>query len=403
LISPWRVLALALGAQVGISVIDQGIPTLAGFLKRDLELSAGGAGLLVSAYYFGKILGSYAAGIAADRLGERRVLVLGGAVAAAFVALAAAAGPVSLLFVLLLLAGVAGAAGTPAGGRLVLVAFPAERRGLALGIRQTGIPLGGIIAAGALPPIAATAGWRWSLVAAAGLAILGLLPLALTRIDRVTEPLLENVERPRGQQRNVYLLTLWACLIVSGQYALLVFLVLDLHETASLSLTTGALLLAIANATGIVGRIAWGAASDRALANGRKPLLLLLTAVGLGGVLLLLLVPRDAPLAVLAVMASIAGLSLIGYQGLWITMLAESAGTRQVGAATGFAITFVTISMALSPPLYGLIADAAGTYRAVWAALAVVVALAFIPAALVRESPRRADEVELGGLEPPTS
>lgn len=385
-ISPWRVLALALGAQVGISVLDQGIPTLTGFLKRDLELSASGAGLLVSAYFFGKILGSYAAGIAADRLGERRVLVLGGAIAAAFVALAATAGPIELLFALLLLAGVAGAAGTPAGGRLVLVAFPAERRGLALGIRQTGIPLGGIVAAAVLPTIAATAGWRWSLLAAAGLAVLGLLPLALTRIDRVAEPLLENVERPRGQQRNVYLLTLWACLIVSGQYALVVFLALDLHETASLSLAQGALLLALANATGIVGRIAWGAASDRALARGRKPLLLLLTAVGLAGVLLLLLVPRDAPLPLLAVMASIAGLSLIGYQGLWITMLAESAGTRQVGAATGFAITFVTISMALSPPLYGLAADAAGTYRAVWAALAVVVALAFIPAALVRES-----------------
>jgi MFS family permease len=186
----------------------------------------------------------------------------------------------------------------------------------------------------------------------------------------------------------VYLLTLWACLIVSGQYALIVFLALDLHETASLSLAGGALLVALANATGIVGRIAWGAASDRALSRGRKPLLLVLTAVGLAGVLLLLLVPRDAPLPLLAVMAAIAGVSLIGHQGLWITMLAEAAGTRQVGAATGFAITFVTISMALSPPLYGLVADVTGSYRAIWAALAVVVALAFIPAALVRESAR---------------
>ena len=255
-----------------MSVIDQGIPTLAGFFKRDLGLSASGAGLLVSAYFLGKILGSYAAGIAADRLGERRVLVLGGTAAAAFVALAAAAGPLALVFALLLLAGVAGAAGTPAGGRLVLVAFPAERRGLALGIRQTGIPLGGIVAAAVLPSIAAAAGWRWSLVAAAGLALVGLVPLALTRIDRVAEPLLENVERPRGQDRNVYLLTLWACLIVSGQYALIVFLALDLHETASLSLAAGALLLALANATGIVGRVAWGAASDRALARGHLPL-----------------------------------------------------------------------------------------------------------------------------------
>ncbi len=252
-ISPWHVLLLALGAQVGISVIDQGIPTLAGFLKRDLELSAGGAGLLVSAYAFGKIVGSYAAGVAADRLGERRVLVLGGAGAATLVALAATAAPIGLLFLLLLMAGIAGAAGTPAGGRLVLLAFPAERRGLALGIRQTGIPLGGLVAAAVLSSIAVAAGWRWSFVAAAALAILGLLPLALTRIERAAEPLLKNVQRPSGQQRNVYLLTVWACLIVSGQYALLVFLALDLHETASLSLAAGSLLPLLAGMAGIAG------------------------------------------------------------------------------------------------------------------------------------------------------
>ncbi len=42
---PWRVLTLALLAQVGTSVIDQGIPTLTGFIKADLRLSAATAGL----------------------------------------------------------------------------------------------------------------------------------------------------------------------------------------------------------------------------------------------------------------------------------------------------------------------------------------------------------------------
>ena len=67
-------------------------------------------------------------------------------------------------------------------------------------------------------------------------------------------------------------------------------------------------------------------------------------------------------------------------------MVAEAAGPQRVGAATGFAITFVTVSIAASPPLYGAVADAAGSYRAIWAVLAGVVALAFVPAALVREA-----------------
>jgi hypothetical protein len=35
--------------------------------------------------------------------------------------------------------------------------------------------------------------------------------------------------------------------------------------------------------------------------------------------------------------------------------------------------------------LYGLVADLAGTYRAIWAALAVVLVVALLPAMLVRE------------------
>ncbi|MGI8421276.1 MAG: hypothetical protein ACR2MU_03295, partial [Gaiellaceae bacterium] len=80
-----------------------------------------------------------------------------------------------------------------------------------------------------------------------------------------------------------------------------------------------------------------------------------------------------------------AGLGVIGFQGLWVTMVAETAGPERVGAATGFAITFVTAAIALSPPLYGLVADAAGTYRALWAVLAGVLTLAFVPALLIRE------------------
>jgi MFS family permease len=384
--NPWRVLALALLAQCGFSVLDQGLPTLTGFVKADLGLSAAAAGLAVSAFAFGKIFGAYAAGVAADRLGERRVLVFGGFAAAAFVA-AAAGAPLALFFPLLVLGGFAGAAGTPAGGRLVLLAFPPERRGLALGIRQTGIPLGGLVAAALLPWVAHTAGWRWSLVAGAAVTVLAVLPLASARLERVEEPLLADApaQGARAWNRNVVLLTIWSCLIVTGQYAVLAFLALDAHARAGVSLATGSLLVALANAVGIGGRVAWGAVSDHALARGRKPLLLVLTAVGLAGALLLLAVPRSAPIGVLAAVAAVAGLGLIGYQGLWITMVAEAAGPQRVGAATGFAVSFTTVSIALSPPLYGLVADAAGSYRAIWAALAGVVAIAFVPAALVRE------------------
>lgn len=379
-------LGLALAAQCGFSLLDQSLPALTGFVKDDLGLSARTAGLVVSSMAFGRIFGAYAAGVAADRLGERRVLVLGGFAAAVLFASAAPV-PGAWFCGVLFVAGLASAAGTPAGGRLVLLAFPAERRGIALGIRQTGIPVGGLIAAGLLPCIAHGAGWRWSLVVAACVTVAFVLPLTLSRVERAREPLLDDappVPAP-ARNRDVVLLTVWSCLVVSGQFAVLAFLALDLHTRAGLALATASLLVAVANGCGIAGRVAWGAVSDRAIRHGRKPLLLLLTATGFTGAVLLATVPFSEPTAVVAVVAAFAGLGLIGYQGLWITMVAEAAGPQRVGAATGFAVSFTNVSIALTPMLYGAVADAAGTYRAIWVALAVVLAVAFVPALLVSE------------------
>jgi MFS family permease len=183
------------------------------------------------------------------------------------------------------------------------------------------------------------------------------------------------------------MLTAWGCLIVTGQYALVAFLALDLNQNAGLTLAEGSILVAIANVAGIVGRVFWGLVSDRHDGGSRKVYLLTINAVGLAGALLLFAVPRSAPIALLAAIVALAGLGLIGYQGLWITMIAEVAGPERVGAATGFAITFVSCAIAASPPLYGLVADLAGSYRAIWLVLAGVLAIALVPAALVRESP----------------
>src|SRR3954464_4297496 len=98
--NPWRLLGLATLAQFGVSIVDQGLPALNGFIKAELGVSAAVAGLAVSSFAFGKIFRSYAAGGAADRLGERRVIV-SGAVAVGVLAACAAAAPDVLVFALL--------------------------------------------------------------------------------------------------------------------------------------------------------------------------------------------------------------------------------------------------------------------------------------------------------------
>jgi len=191
--------------------------------------------------------------------------------------------------------------------------------------------------------------------------------------------------RGRATNRTIRLLTIWGCLLVTGQYAIVAFLALDVHEGSKLTLAQASLLVVVANASGIVGRVAWGAVSDRMLARGRKPLLLAVNIGGLIGALLLAAVSPSASPVLLAAVAALAGLTLIGYQGLWVTMIAEAAGPERVGAATGFAITFVGAAIAISPPLYGLVADVTGTYRSIWVVLSGVLVLALVPALLIEE------------------
>jgi MFS family permease len=381
--SPWTILGLAVGVQFGVSLIDQGVLTLTGFIKLDLGLSAFVSGLVVASFGLGRIAGAYAAGVAADRLGEQRTLLVGG-LATALIVLVATVSPLPVFVPLMVLAGAAGASATPAGGRLVLLAFPRNRRGVALGIRQTGIPVGGLIAAATLPWIAHAASWRWSLAVAACVTALTALPLLSLRAA-APPPRPEGPQQHVGRNRDLLMLTTWGCLIVTGQYALVAFLALDLNQGAGLTLAEGSILVAVANVAGIIGRVLWGLVSDRHHGGSRKAYLLTINVVGLIAALLLFVVPPTAPIAVIGLIVALAGVALIGYQGLWITMIAEVAGPERVGAATGFAITFVAGAIAASPPLYGLVADLTGTYRAIWAVLAAVLVVALLPAALVRE------------------
>ena len=379
----WVVLSVALFAQVGVSVCEMGLPLMTGFIKEDLGLTPSLAGLLVSVFFVGKLVGSYAAGMIADLVGEVRVLAIGGLLTGGLV-VAAMWSPAIALLILLAAAGASSAGGTPAGGRLVRGAFPPNRQGLALGIRQTGVPVGGIIAAALLPWIAHEHGWRVAMTIAGLVTVVAVLPLLKIRESRPDR----HRERPEGFRATVTLevrlLTLWACFAVTGQFAVLIFIPLQLHEQAGVSLAAAASIAVAAQVTGILGRIVWAALSDRSIEKGRSGTLVAVTIGGLLSAILLALLPAGTPLTVWVVGVAFAGFTLIGYQGLWITMVTDAAPASSVGAATGFAVMLTIASIAITPLLLGLVADVAGTYRAVWAVVIVLLLGALCVARHVR-------------------
>lgn len=381
---PWRVLAAASVLQTGFSVAEMGLPTLTGFLKSDLHLSAATAGLAVSSYLVGKMSGSYLAGRLADTIGETKVLVVG-ACLTGLLFLVAVMTPYPAIYGVFAIAGLTGSGSMPAGGSLVRNAFPPKLRGVALGLRQTGIALGGLIAAASLPWIARAHGWRWSLAISAVVAIVAVLPLVLSRdardvASRVSEHAVRGV---KVVTREVWLLTVWGTIAVTGQYVVLVFLPLDLHARRHVSVAAAASFVAVLQAAGIVGRIGWGWISDRWISHGRHLFLLVVTVGAVLGTGALSLISGSAGLTAWVALTLLLGLTLIGFQGLWVTMLAEVAHRTRVGAAMGFAVTFSIAGGAIAPPLFGLAADATGTYRTVWVLLTVLLLVSLAPVFLM--------------------
>ena len=118
-------LAAGTAAQTSYAAVLIGLPVLAPSIRSEFDLSLVSVGFALDAFWLGSLFTLLPWGLLADRLGERLVLALGlGACAAALVGAAHATEFVSL-FVLLFLAGAAGASVNAASGRAVMYWFSA--------------------------------------------------------------------------------------------------------------------------------------------------------------------------------------------------------------------------------------------------------------------------------------
>jgi sugar phosphate permease len=383
-----HVVTSALLAQLSISVTEQGLPGLNGFVKQALGLSAFGSGLLVSAVLIGEVVGSYGAGSLADILGARTVMGIGSILGGVLVMLASVL-PRYGLVASLVAAGVFFSAVTPAGARLIRDSVSRAKLGTGLGIRQAGVPMGGFVAALSLPAIAATVGWReavataGALTAAGGVGSLMIARVPARRARATPQP--PPRKRPRMPGWPLRLAALWACFLVSGQYVILAFLALYVHQKTQFSLATSSAFVATAQVGGIVGRISWGWVSDR-FANGKpKELLILLSTLGSLVAVAFAFLPDGASTILLGGLALAGGVTLLGWQGVWIAFISDLDVGERAGRSIGFALTFVNLAGFAAAPLFGLVLDASHSFALVWTVAGAATALSIIPLVVIRQ------------------
>jgi len=331
----WAVLAAGTAAQAAFSTVAFAIAVLAPALRDRYDLSLTEIGIVLSAEWIGLTFALLPWGFAVDRFGERWTLAGGLTACAGFLVAAAYAPSFGWLVAFLGLSGIAGGSVQSGSGRAVMRWFTAAERGLALGIRQTAVPIGGGIAALVLPQLGSP---KAGLLFVAGLVLAGALAGALVLRSGSEEHIEVSDVESTLRDRRLWLACFGSGLYLVAQMAMMGFVVLFLHDEHGFSTGEAAAVFAAGQVLAAALRIGVGRWSD-VVGSRVGPLRVVGVAIAVS-VGLVALVSGTPELVLVPVLAVATGLSM-AWNGLSFTIAAELGGRRS-GAAIGFQQTVLS-------------------------------------------------------------
>ena len=354
-------LAIALFATLFSNVFINGVAFLIPTLHTDFGLNLALAGLVSAMPKFGMVPTLIPWGYVVDRAGERFVLWVGSALTAAAALGAALSHSLVVVAAFLFLGGMAAASSNSASGRLVVGWFPAEQRGLAMGIRQTAQPLGVGLGALVMPQLAHGRGIGAALLFPAAVCALAAVVCLLAVTDPPRPPRAEaspqDLANPyRGSQ------TLWrihavSVLLVVPQALVWTFALVWMMSEHGWSPAAAGVLVTVSQILGALGRIAAGRWSDTMGARLR-PIRIIAAAAAASMLLLALTDVIDSVWSIAVLIA--ASVVTVSDNGLAFTAIAEIAGPFWSGRALGAQNTSQLLMTGLTPPVFGALIGAAG-------------------------------------------
>jgi len=347
----WAVLAAGTAAQASFSTISFAIAVLAPALRDKYDLSLTEIGLVLAAEWVGLTFALLPWGFAVDRFGERWTLAGGLAGCAAFLVAAAHAPTFGWLVTFLGLAGIAGGSVQSGSGRAVMRWFAASERGLALGVRQTAVPIGGAIAAIVLPQLESP---KAGLLFVAAFVLAGAVAGALVLRSGTEEHIEPQDVEMTLRDRRLWLACWGSGLYLVAQVAMMGFVVLFLHDEHGYSTGEAAAVFAVGQGLAAVLRITVGRWSD-VLGSRVRPLRLIGIAIAV--TLAAVAVLSDAPGRLLVPALVVATALSMAWNGLSFTIAAELGGRRS-GAAIGFQQTVLSAIGVGAPVAFAVVVSA---------------------------------------------
>jgi sugar phosphate permease len=371
----WTVLSAGVVAQAAYAATGLGLPAIAPAIRHEFDLTLTQTGVVLAANFLGSVPTLLVWGIVADLVGERIVITIGLAMSAGALVWAGYASSFTTLVAALAVAGGLAAGVNSASGRAVMAWFGEEERGLALGIRQMAVPLGGAIGAVVLPLLERHASLRAAFVGlAVGCLVASVVAFVLIRVEPSEDHSL--LARPL-RDRRIWLICIGSTFFVMTQLSLLGFFVLFLHDARGVSTAVAAGALAVTQVLGGISRIALGRVSDRMHAR-----IVPLRRVGLGISISVAATTAllDASAWIVLPALVVAATFALSWNGLSFAATAEAAGRARSGAAIGLQQTFLAAGGLIAP-----IAFAAVVHHSSWrAAFALAAASPLVGYAVLR-------------------
>lgn len=347
------------GAMGAATLPISAIGILATFIVEDLGITRATLGWIVATNVILAAVLSPLAGRLTDHVGGRKAAALVFASAALAFVVFGTAPAVWVLFSASAIAAVAQATGNPATNLLIRTHLPAGRRGIATGIKQSGVQAAATGAGLVLPSVAIALGWGPAMALVALLPITGVV-LVLWIVPRST-PTVRTVRSERGRLPTSVRWLAGYAMVFGFAGAVTFYVPLYVEESIGLDPRIGGLVAAVIGATAFASRIIWARVAER---TGQYLQPLFIMALGGVGAAILMATGPTIPLLIWPGAVAI-GATSSAWNSVGMLAVINKTGTA-TGRSSGLVLLGFLIGLGIGPPLYGATIDATGSYATMW-------------------------------------
>jgi len=376
----WVILLVATLSQTAATFVTYGMGPVASFYQMEWHLTSFQTGLIVSAVNIGPIFSMLLFGYLMDKKGEKQIIGWGSILLGLSALLLIPVNHYTTLLLVLIVVGIWYSSAQTGGSTAIVKWFPNKHRGLAIGIRQTGIPIGGALASTLLTYLyqhhhLSSVHLAQGLMAVGGGLLFLLLYKEPKQYDTATAPLIPFKEKMRAIRHNraLYPLFFVGMVMMSLQMIIIAHFMSYLHHEGGYTLTEAGRYLSVILFGGMFGRIVLAWMSDHYFAQKREPLLVLVMLATFLMVGCLPFVIHSKGLMIL--FCSLFGFLALGWYSIYITCVTEQSDSQAVGLTVSAALTINQFFIVLAPTVYGLLVTVFSSYQLALDVIAVMVIL----------------------------